>query len=142
MNAFSELCARENIDKAAVATIIVAALGYLVDIFDLLLFSIVRVQSLKDLGLGGDELLSTGIFLINTQMAGLLIGGFLWGVWGDRVGRISVLFGSILLYSLANIANGFITSVEQYAVLRFIAGIGLAGELGAGITLASELIPK
>lgn len=129
-------------DKGILLTIIVAALGYFVDIFDLLLFSIVRVQSLKDLGLEGDEILSSGIMLLNTQMAGLLIGGLLWGVLGDRFGRKSVLFGSILIYSLANLANGFVQDTATYAVLRFIAGIGLAGELGAGVTLASELLPR
>lgn len=131
-----------TIDRATLMTIIVAALGYFVDIFDLLLFSIVRIESLKDLALEGDELMSQGIFLINVQMAGLLIGGLLWGVWGDKFGRVSVLFGSILMYSLANIANAYVQSVEMYAVLRFIAGIGLAGELGAGVTLASELLPR
>ncbi|WP_128546948.1 MFS transporter [Larkinella soli] len=122
--------------------VIVAALGYFVDIYDLLLFSIVRVQSLRDLGVPEADMLPTGIYLINTQMAGLLIGGILWGVLGDKRGRLSVLFGSILIYSLANIANGFVTSVDQYAVLRLIAGIGLAGELGAGITLVAEVLPK
>jgi MFS transporter, putative metabolite:H+ symporter len=131
-----------SLERATMITILVATLGYFVDVFDLLLFSIVRVASLKDLGIAEDKLLDVGILLINTQMAGLLIGGVLWGVWGDRMGRISVLFGSILLYSLANIANGFVETVPQYAILRFIAGIGLAGELGAGITLASELLPK
>lgn len=122
--------------------VIVAALGYFVDIYDLLLFSIVRVTSLKSLGvITEQDLLNKGIFLINAQMAGLLVGGILWGILGDKRGRLSVLFGSILLYSLANIANGFVTSVDQYAVLRFIAGIGLAGELGAGITLVSEVLP-
>ena len=104
--------------------VIVAALGYFVDIYDLLLFSIVRVESLKSLGFSDSNLLSEGVFLINVQMAGLLIGGILWGIMGDKKGRISVLFGSILIYSLANIANGFVTTVNQYAVLRFIAGIG------------------
>ena len=137
-----KLLEQENIGRATLLTIIVAALGYFVDIFDLLLFSIVRVQSLKDLGLAGDELLSSGIMLLNVQMAGLLIGGLLWGVFGDRYGRKSVLFGSILLYSVANIANGFVQDTTSYAVLRFIAGIGLAGELGAGVTLASELLPQ
>jgi MFS transporter, putative metabolite:H+ symporter len=122
--------------------VIVAALGYFVDIYDLLLFSIVRVPSLKYLGVPESELLEQGVFLINMQMAGMLIGGILWGVLGDKKGRLSVLFGSILLYSLANIANGFVTGVEQYAALRFIAGIGLAGELGAGITLVAEILPK
>ena len=131
-----------TLDRATLITIIVAALGYFVDIFDLLLFSIVRIESLQDLGLSGDELLTKGVLLLNVQMAGLLIGGVLWGIWGDKFGRLSVLFGSILLYSIANIANGFVTSVEQYALLRFVAGIGLAGELGAGVTLASELLPK
>src|SRR5205823_10862699 len=108
------------------AAVIVSALGYLVDIYDLLLFSIIRVPSLKSLGLGGTELLDTGIYLLNVQMAGMLIGGIAWGILGDKKGRLSVLFGSIILYSLANIANGFVVTVEQYAVLRFIAGIGLA----------------
>lgn len=130
------------IDKAVLMTIVVAALGYFVDIFDLILFSIVRVESLKSLGVADERLLPVGIFLINVQMAGLLVGGFLWGMLGDRMGRVSVLFGSIALYSVANILNGFITDVDQYAVLRFIAGVGLAGELGAGISLASELLPK
>jgi predicted MFS family arabinose efflux permease len=122
--------------------VIVAALGYFVDIYDLLLFSIVRIPSLKYLGVPASALLEEGVFLINMQMAGMLLGGILWGVLGDKQGRLSVLFGSIVLYSLANIANGFVTSVPQYALLRFIAGIGLAGELGAGITLVSEILPK
>lgn len=122
--------------------VIVAALGYFVDIYDLLLFSIVRIKSLKSLGLGDELIASEGLKIIGDQMWGLLIGGILWGILGDKKGRLSVLFGSILLYSLANIANGFVSTVEQYSLCRFIAGIGLAGELGAGITLVSELIPK
>lgn len=122
--------------------VIVSALGYFVDIYDLVLFSIVRVASLKELGDNGPALFKHGMLLINMQMAGMLIGGILWGILGDKKGRISVLFGSILLYSLANIANGFVTTVEAYAGLRFVAGIGLAGELGAGITLVSEILPK
>ncbi len=121
--------------------VIVAALGYFVDIYDLLLFSIVRRPSLMALGVPEANLFDEGEFLLQVQMTGLLIGGIIWGVMGDKRGRLSVLFGSILLYSLANIANGFVTSVDQYAVLRFIAGIGLAGELGAGITLVSEVLP-
>jgi MFS family permease len=113
-----------------------------VDMYDLFLFSVVRVPSLKSLGVVGDQLLPEGVFLLNMQLAGLLLGGILWGVLGDKKGRLSVLFGSILLYSLANIANGMITSLPQYAVLRFIAGIGLAGELGAGITLVAEVLPQ
>lgn len=122
--------------------VIVAALGYFVDIYDLLLFSIVRRTSLIDLGVPEDQLFSQGEFLLQVQMTGLLVGGFIWGIMGDKRGRLSVLFGSILLYSLANIANGFVSSVSQYATLRFIAGIGLAGELGAGVTLVSETLPK
>ncbi|ADB38854.1 MFS transporter [Spirosoma linguale] len=122
--------------------VLVAALGYLVDMYDLFLFSVVRVPSLKALGIDGDRLLSEGIVLLNAQMAGMLIGGIFWGILGDKRGRLSVLFGSILLYSLANIANGFVTSLDQYVLLRFIAGLGLAGELGAGITLVTEILPK
>lgn len=122
--------------------VIVAALGYFVDIYDLLLFSIVRRTSLIDLGVPEDQLFSQGEFLLQIQMTGLLVGGFIWGIMGDKRGRLSVLFGSILMYSLANIANGFVSTVGQYAVLRFIAGIGLAGELGAGVTLVSETLPN
>jgi MFS transporter, putative metabolite:H+ symporter len=127
--------------------VIVAALGYFVDIYDLLLFGIVRVASLKSIGIPEDQLLDKGIFLINAQMAGMLLGGLLWGVLGDRKGRVIVLFGSIALYSLANIANAFVgfagsAAFELYAVLRFVAGIGLAGELGLAITLVSETLAK
>ncbi len=128
--------------KVITISIVVAALGYFVDIYDLILFGIVREASLKDLGLSGAALTNEGVFLLNMQMLGMLAGGILWGVFGDRKGRISVLFGSILMYSVANILNGFVQSVETYAILRVIAGIGLAGELGAGITLVSEIMPK
>jgi MFS family permease len=121
--------------------VIVAALGYFVDIYDLLLFSIVRRPSLMAMGVAEGDLFAKGEFLLQVQMTGLLVGGIVWGIMGDKRGRLSVLFGSILLYSIANIANGFVTTVDQYAVLRFIAGIGLAGELGAGITLVSEVLP-
>lgn len=127
---------------ALTAAILVASLGYFVDIYDLLLFSIVRIPSLKSLGLTGTQLTDTGIMLLNIQMIGMLIGGVLWGMLGDKKGRLSVLFGSIFLYSMANIANGFVNSVNAYAVWRFIAGLGLAGELGAGITLVAELMPR
>ena len=123
------------------AAVIVAALGYFVDIYDLILFSIVRVPSLKALGLEGQELFDQGVRLLNMQMFGMLLGGILWGILGDKRGRLSVLFGSILMYSAANILNGFVNSVDAYAWLRLIAGIGLAGELGAGITLVSEVLP-
>lgn len=132
----------KSVDKKVWLAVWVAALGYFVDIYDLLLFSIVRVQSLKDLGFQEADLLSKGVLLINIQMAGLLIGGVLWGILGDLRGRLSVLFGSIIMYSAANFLNGFVQNIEQYAVLRFIAGVGLAGELGAGITLISEIMPK
>ncbi|MFO0752098.1 MAG: MFS transporter [Thermodesulfovibrionales bacterium] len=122
--------------------VVVASLGYFVDIYDLVLFSIVRVPSLKSLGLQGQELLDTGVFILNMQMAGMLLGGILWGVLGDKKGRLKILFGSIFLYSLANAANGLTATVGQYAALRFIAGIGLAGELGAGVTLVAEILPK
>jgi MFS transporter, putative metabolite:H+ symporter len=122
--------------------VIVAALGYFVDIYDLLLFSIIRIESLRDLGLNDVQIKDDGLYIINMQMLGLLIGGILWGVLGDKKGRLSVLFASIILYSLGNIANGFVQTVNQYALIRFISGIGLAGELGAGITLVSELLPK
>lgn len=122
--------------------VIVAALGYFVDIYDLLLFSIIRIKSLRGLGLTDALLYSDGNFILNVQMTGLLIGGVIWGIMGDKKGRLSVLFGSILLYSLANIANGLVQNTTQYAIARFVAGIGLAGELGAGITLVSELVPR
>ncbi len=131
-----------NAKRNAIAAVLLAALGYFVDIYDLILFSIVRVASLKDIGVASDQLLDTGLFLINMQMVGMLVGGLLWGILGDKKGRLSVLFGSIAVYSLANIANGFVASVPVYAALRFVAGIGLAGELGAGITLVCELMSK
>jgi MFS family permease len=124
------------------ATVIVSALGYFVDIYDLLLFSIVRVPSLKSLGIPADQLLNEGVRLINLQMIGMLVGGVLWGVVGDKKGRLSVLFGSIFLYSLANIANGFVHDLGLYGALRFLAGVGLAGELGAAVTLVTEVMTK
>src|SRR6478735_7282871 len=122
--------------------VLVAALGYFVDIYDLLLFSIIRVESMKELHLTPAEISSKGLLIINVQMAGLLIGGILWGILGDKKGRLKVLYASIILYSIGNIANGFVQTVDRYAWIRFIAGIGLAGELGAGITLVTELLPK
>jgi len=123
-------------------TVLVAALGYFVDIYDLLLFQIVRVDSLKSMGLTTALVKSEGEFIISVQMFGLLVGGIIWGIMGDKKGRLSVLFGSIILYSVANIVNGFVQTPNQYALTRFFAGIGLAGELGAGITLVSELVSK
>lgn len=131
------------IDKKSVYfTVIVAALGYFVDIYDLLLFGIVRVPSLKALGVPESDMLSVGVRLLNMQMTGLLIGGVLWGVLGDKRGRKSVLFGSILLYSVCNIANAFVPNATVYGWLRLLAGVGLAGELGAAITLVSEVMPQ
>ncbi len=133
---------KEDYRQLLSVPVIVAALGYFVDIYDLLLFGIVRKPSLIGLGFqDNDQLTIMGEHLLQVQMGGLLVGGIIWGILGDKRGRLSVLFGSILLYSLANIANGMVTSVTQYAILRFIAGIGLAGELGAGITLVSEILP-
>ena len=120
----------------------VAALGYFVDVFDMWLFSIYRVQSLKDLGYSGEQITSIGVTLINYQQAGFLIGGFFWGILGDKFGRSSVMFGSIAVYSLATFMNSFVTEVTQYEVLRLLAGFGLAGEIGAGITLVAELLPQ
>jgi MFS transporter, putative metabolite:H+ symporter len=131
--------------------VLVAALGYFVDIYDLILFSVVRVRSLEGLGVAQAALLDTGAAILKWQMAGMLIGGIVWGVLGDRRGRLSVLFGSIVLYSLANIANAApdrlaalvgTDAVTMYAAVRFVAGVGLAGELGAGITLVSESLRK
>jgi MFS family permease len=122
--------------------VIVAALGYFVDIYDLLLFGIVRKGSLTDLGIVGEANRDAGEFLISMQMYGMLLGGILWGILGDKKGRLNVLFGSIITYSIANIANGMVHSLEAYAFWRFIAGVGLAGELGAGITLVTETLPK
>ncbi len=127
--------------RAVTVTVIVAALGYFVDIYDLLLFTIVRVQSLRDLGVSPAASLDQGLELLSIQMWGLLAGGLAWGVLGDKRGRLSVLFGSILMYSLANLANAYVHSVEAYRWLRFVAGVGLAGELGAAVTLVSEMMP-
>ena len=137
--------AQEKLSHLLSLPVIVAALGYFVDIYDLLLFGIVRVPSLKSLHLDPD---TVGTTIMNFQMTGLLLGGIFWGIMGDKRGRLSVLFGSILVYSLANIACGYIPEIpiddkaQLYAWLRFIAGIGLAGELGAGITLVAESLPK
>jgi putative MFS transporter len=122
--------------------VIVSALGFFVDTYDLLLFAIIRKPSLASLGLNAGDIVSKGELLISVQMIGMVIGGIIFGILGDRKGRLKVLFGSILLYSIANALNGMVTDINQYLILRFIAGVGLAGELGAGITLVSELLPK
>src|SRR5690606_35374338 len=136
--------AKENLanSKNAWLLVIVAALGYFVDIYDLVIFSIVRVQSFRDIGIPEADMRVDGEYVLNMQMGGLLLGGLIWGTLGDKFGRIKVLFGSILMYSLANIANGLVHDIHSYAIIRFIAGIGLAGELGAGITLVSEGMSK
>ena len=134
-----------GISRAAKAAILVSALGYFVDIYDLLLFTIVREPSLSGLGVDltvKKEVMMASTSVINWQMWGLLIGGIVWGIMGDKKGRLSVLFGSILLYSIANFITGYVETVQHYAYARFVAGIGLAGELGAGVTLVSELLPK
>ena len=122
--------------------VVVGALGYFVDVYDLLLFNIIRVPSLKSIGLTPDEIGKKGLFILNVQMIGLLIGGIVWGILGDKKGRLKVLFASIILYSLGSIANGFVHTFEEYTLARFITGLGLAGELGAGITLVSEFVAK
>jgi len=122
--------------------VIVGALGFFVDIYDLQVFGVTRIRSFEELGVTGDAAISAGESILNWQMIGLVIGGIAWGVLGDKKGRKSVLFGSILLYSLATIANGFVQDITTYTVLRFVAGLGLAGELGASITLTGEMLPK
>ncbi|HRD51373.1 MAG TPA: MFS transporter [Flavobacteriales bacterium] len=130
-------------DRRTLMLVTVAALGYFVDIYDLVLFNVVKRESLEFiLGHGHPDIKDRGIDLFNIQMLGMLVGGVLWGVWGDKKGRITVLFGSILLYSIANIANAFTFDLVSYGVVRFIAGVGLAGELGAGITLIAETMPR
>ena len=135
---------KNPMDRKIIFLIIVAALGYFVDIYDLVLFGVVKAESLGDIMVNASEqsIAATGKFLFNMQMLGMLVGGILWGVLGDKRGRLKVLFGSILLYSMANLLNAFVTDVTTYAVIRVIAGIGLAGELGAGITLVSEMMSK
>ena len=131
-----------KIKKNVVFLVLVASLGYFVDIYDLVIFSIVRVKSLQDIGIPANQIQAQGVYVINMQMFGLLLGGIIWGIIGDKLGRIKVLFGSIFLYSVANFVNGMVNDVDSYAIVRFVAGIGLAGELGAGITLVSETLSK
>jgi MFS family permease len=124
-------------------TVVVAGLGYFVDLFDISVFGVVRIASLNAIGITDpNEVRSSGVFIYNCQMVGMMLGGLLWGVLADKRGRLSVMFGSILLYSLANLANAFVWDVPSYAVCRFLGGFGLAGELGAAITLVAESLPK
>ena len=141
MSPTSTVSSSDSLRPLFTLPVIVAALGYFVDVYDLLLFNIVRVPSLKDMGLSESDISLVGGRILNFQQAGLLLGGILWGILGDKRGRLSVLFGSIITYSLANIACGFVHDPQLYAWLRLIAGFGLAGELGAGITLVSEILP-
>jgi len=135
--------AQAKANRNVIFLVLVASLGYFVDIYDLLIFSIVRVKSLTDIGIiDKADITAKGTFIINVQMFGLLLGGILWGVIGDKLGRIKVLFGSIILYSVANFVNSYVYDVNTYALVRFFAGVGLAGELGAGITLVSETMSK
>ena len=134
--------ARPSLRLLVALPVIVSALGFFVDVYDMLIFSIVRVPSLQSLGLTEAEVSKAGTFILNCQQAGLVIGGILWGVLGDRQGRMSVLFGSIITYSLTNIACGFVQDVNTYALLRFVAGIGLSGEIGAAMVLVAEILPK
>lgn len=133
---------RPKLKSLMTATVLVGALGYFVDVYDLILFGIVRIQSLEALGYSGHELLDYGVLLLNVQMAGMLIGGIFWGILGDKKGRVKVLFASILMYSIANLANGFVNSIELYVLCRFFGGLGLAGELGVAVTLVLEIMPK
>ena len=137
----NRIFAKEN--RSALLLITVAALGYFVDIYDLILFNVVKKESLISLGYTSEtDLKNYGLQLFNWQMGGMLVGGILWGILGDKKGRLKVLFGSILLYSAANVANAFVDNITSYAIIRFIAGVGLAGELGAGITLVAEVMSK
>lgn len=129
-------------EKNVAIIVLVASLGYFVDIYDLVIFSIVRIPSFEDIGISKDLMRTGGEYVLNMQMAGLLLGGIIWGVIGDKYGRLKVLFGSIILYSVANFANAFVNDLHTYAIIRFIAGVGLAGELGAGVTLVSETMHK
>ncbi len=133
----------KSFDKKLGLTILVASLGYFVDIYDLQLFNIVSKESLRGIGITDENLIKTldySLFL--WQMSGIILGGLIWGILGDKRGRKKILFGSILIYSLANIANAFVTNVEAYSIIRFITGIGLAGELGAAVTLINESMSK
>jgi MFS family permease len=138
----TDTIASPKVTRNIIFLVLVASLGYFVDIYDLVIFSIVRLESLKDIGISEANIRLQGVYVINMQMFGLLLGGIIWGIIGDKFGRIKVLFGSILLYSIANFANGLVHDINSYAIIRFIAGIGLAGELGAGITLVTETLSK
>jgi putative MFS transporter len=138
----TDTIASPKVTRNIIFLVLVASLGYFVDIYDLVIFSIVRLESLKDIGISEANIRLQGVYVINMQMFGLLLGGIIWGIIGDKFGRIRVLFGSILLYSIANFANGLVHDINSYAIIRFIAGIGLAGELGAGITLVTETLSK
>jgi MFS family permease len=121
--------------------LMIAGLGFMVDVYDVIIFAVVRISSLQSLGVPKEQLLSTGVFLLNMQLTGMVIGGVIWGVLGDKKGRRAALFGSIILYSIANLFNAGVQHVEVYAFLRFLAGIGLAGEIGAAMTIAAEVTP-
>ena len=138
----TDTIASPKVTRNIIFLVLVASLCYFVDIYDLVIFSIVRLESLKDIGISEANIRLQGVYVINMQMFGLLLGGIIWGIIGDKFGRIRVLFGSILLYSIANFANGLVHDINSYAIIRFIAGIGLAGELGAGITLVTETLSK
>ena len=132
----------KNSNRKTAILVLVASLGYFVDIYDIVIFSIVRIPSFQDIGISPENMRVDGEYVLNMQMGGLLIGGLVWGIIGDKFGRLKVLFGSILMYSIANICNAFVHDLHTYAIIRFIAGFGLAGELGAGITLVSETMGR
>jgi MFS family permease len=131
-----------KITRTAFIGVIVSALGFFVDLYDIIIFSAERIDSFRDLGIPESQWTSAGGTILSMQMFGMLIGGFLWGVIGDKYGRLKVLFGSILMYSIFTLLNAFVTDLGQYKWCRFLAGVGLAGELGAGITLVTEQIDK
>jgi putative MFS transporter len=128
--------------KSTWLLLLVASLGYFVDTFDLILFVVIGKSSLAEMGYSGLALDSMRLFLFDVQMVGLLVGGVVFGILGDKKGRLSVLFGSIILYSVCNIVNGFINDIYSYSALRFLAGVGLAGELGVGVTIVAETMPQ
>lgn len=124
------------------ATVIVTALGYFIDLFDYYVFLVTRQKVLTDFGFSGSQLMETGLYMVNLQFAGLLVGGVIFGVLGDKIGRKQSLLGSILLYSIATLASGMTHNIDVFAALRFIAGIGIAGEVGVGVTMVSETMDK
>ena len=127
----------------------VTSLGYFVDAGDLVVASLVRSSSIKALGLATDDatVKQIGLSFESWQSWGILLGGIVWGIFGDKIGRLKVLYGSIAFYSVATLLNGYLTpawgnTYFYYSSFRFLSGFGLAGELGIGITFVSEMMEK